>query len=108
MRYTRTAQGLLNAQYRSVLKKCLMINLGLFALGANVAGAEDFILKAEDLSTSKNITWKEISAAEYKSDNPNMLKVSFPPTKRNILNIPILSLRAARFMTLAKKVKTAP
>lgn len=81
MRYTRTAQGLLNAQYRSVLKKCLMINLGLFALGANVAGAEDFILKAEDLSTSKNITWKEISAAEYKSDNPNMLKVELSADK---------------------------
>ena len=81
MRYTRTAQGLLNAQYRSVLKKCLMINLGLFAFGANVAGAEDFILKAEDLSTSKNITWKEIGADEYKADNPNMLKVELSAGK---------------------------
>ncbi|MBQ9271734.1 MAG: YadA-like family protein [Alphaproteobacteria bacterium] len=34
MKYSRTAIGLLTAQYRSVLKKCLMINLGLFALGA--------------------------------------------------------------------------
>ena len=40
MRYTRTALGLLNAQYRSVLKKCLLINLGLFALGAGVANAD--------------------------------------------------------------------
>lgn len=34
MRYTKSALGLLNAQYRSVLKKCLLINLGLFALAA--------------------------------------------------------------------------
>ncbi|MBR6355853.1 MAG: hypothetical protein IKR92_03255, partial [Alphaproteobacteria bacterium] len=34
MKYSKTAIGLLTAQYRSVLKKCLMINLGLFALGA--------------------------------------------------------------------------
>ena len=39
MRYTRNALGLLNAQYRSVLKKCLLINLGLFALGASVSTA---------------------------------------------------------------------
>ena len=34
MRYTRTALGLLTRQYRSVLKKCWLINVGLFALGA--------------------------------------------------------------------------
>ncbi len=34
MKYTRTAIGLLTAQYRSVLKKCWLINVGLFALGA--------------------------------------------------------------------------
>ena len=81
MKYTRTALGLLNAQYRSVLKKCLLINLGLFALGAGAANAEDYSLKAEDLSTSKNITWKEIGADEYKSDNPNMLKVELSADK---------------------------
>ena len=37
MNYTRTALGLLSAQYRSVLKKCFLINLGLFALGAAMA-----------------------------------------------------------------------
>ena len=51
MKYTRNALGLLNAQYRSVLKKCLLINLGLFALGAGAANAEDYSLKAEYLST---------------------------------------------------------
>ena len=81
MKYTRTALGLLNAQYRSVLKKCLLINLGLFALSAGAANAEDYSLKAEDLSTSKNITWKEISADEYKDDNPNMLKVELSADK---------------------------
>lgn len=40
MKYTRNALGLLNAQYRSVLKKCLLINLGLFALGAGVSTAD--------------------------------------------------------------------
>ena len=34
MRYTRTAIGLLTRQYRSVLRKCWMINVGLFTLGA--------------------------------------------------------------------------
>ena len=32
MRYTRSALGLLNSQYRSILKKCFLINLGLFML----------------------------------------------------------------------------
>ncbi len=33
MKYSKSAIGLLTAQYRSVLKKCWMINVGLFALG---------------------------------------------------------------------------
>ena len=37
MKYTKSALGLLNARYRSVLRKCLLINLGLFALGAVAA-----------------------------------------------------------------------
>lgn len=37
MNYTRTAAGLLSAQYCSVLKKCFLINMGLFALGAVTA-----------------------------------------------------------------------
>ena len=81
MKYTRNALGLLNAQYRSVLKKCLLINLGLFALGAGAANAEDYSLKAEDLSTSKNITWKEIGADKYEADKPNMLKVELSADK---------------------------
>ncbi len=81
MRYTRTALGLLNAQYRSVLKKCFLINMGLFALGVSAANANDYSLSADDLSTSKNITWKEISAEEYNPDNKNMLKVDISADK---------------------------
>ena len=40
MKYSRSALGLLNAQYKSVLKKCLLINLGLFALSMGNAQAE--------------------------------------------------------------------
>ena len=40
MKYSRSALGLLNAQYKSVLKKCLLINLGLFALGMENTQAE--------------------------------------------------------------------
>ncbi len=42
MKLTRTGIGLLTAQYRSVLKKCFLINAGLFlALAPNVASAVD-------------------------------------------------------------------
>ena len=48
LRLTRTAVGLLTAQYRSVLKKCWAINVGVFGLmgkaAASVAkGAADTI-----------------------------------------------------------------
>lgn len=39
MRYSRSALGLLNAQYRSILKKCFLINVGVFALGMTAAQA---------------------------------------------------------------------
>ncbi|MBR6356307.1 MAG: hypothetical protein IKR92_05585, partial [Alphaproteobacteria bacterium] len=39
MKYTKTAIGLLTRQYRSVLKKCWLINVGLFALGAPIMAA---------------------------------------------------------------------
>ncbi len=53
MRYTRTALGLLNAQYRSVLKKCLLINLGLFALGAGVSTANAAVTLSPTLDSLK-------------------------------------------------------
>ena len=53
MRYTRNALGLLNAQYRSVLKKCLLINLGLFALGAGVSTANAAVTLSPTLDSLK-------------------------------------------------------
>ena len=46
MKYSKTALGLLNAQYRSVLRKCMLINMGLFAItavAATPANATDFL-----------------------------------------------------------------
>ena len=53
MKYTRNALGLLNAQYRSVLKKCLLINLGLFALGAGVSTAAAAVTLSPTLDSLK-------------------------------------------------------
>lgn len=75
MKYSRSALGLLNAQYRSVLRKCFLINVGVFALGMTTAQADNFKLDAEKLSTSSNIKWVEISADEYDESNKNMIKV---------------------------------
>ena len=51
LKLTRTGIGLLTRQYRSVLKKCFLINAGLFlALAPNVANA--------------SITWAETSEAD--------------------------------------------
>ena len=75
MKYSRSALGLLNAQYRSVLRKCFLINVGVFALGMTAAQADNFKLDAEKLSTSSNIKWVEISADKYDESNKNMIKV---------------------------------
>jgi len=40
LKLTKTGLGLLTRQYRSVLKKCWMINLGVFALGAAIMPSE--------------------------------------------------------------------
>ena len=53
MKYTRNALGLLNAQYLSVLKKCLLINLGLFALGAGVSTADAAVTLSPTLDSLK-------------------------------------------------------
>jgi hypothetical protein len=55
MRYTKSAIGLLTSQYRSVLKKCLLINLGLYALGAiapTTANAADTITVVTGVGTT--------------------------------------------------------
>ena len=40
MKYSKSALGLLNSLYRSVLKKCLLMNLGLFVLAAPAMATE--------------------------------------------------------------------
>ena len=54
LRLTRTAIGLLTAQYRSVLRKCWAINVGIFALGA-VAATTVLPSEAEAKSGSGDI-----------------------------------------------------
>ncbi len=57
------------------MKKCFLINVGVFALGMVSAQADNFKLDAEKLSTSSNIKWVEISADQYDESNKNMIKV---------------------------------
>lgn len=83
MRYTKSALGLLNAQYRSVLKKCFLINMGLFALSAP-ALADDFSLNAADLTTVKDsavaINWIE-RPSPAGNVNDHVITVEVSPTK---------------------------
>ncbi|MBP3687809.1 MAG: autotransporter domain-containing protein [Alphaproteobacteria bacterium] len=60
MKYTAAALGCLNARYRAVLKKCLLINLGFFALthpmichAADTIITEDVTLNADDLTADE-------------------------------------------------------
>ena len=60
MKYTRTALGLLTRQYRSVLKKCLLINLGLFmsaapANAATTVTTYDALLAALNASSTADV-----------------------------------------------------
>lgn len=57
LKYSKSALGLLNAQYRSVLKKCLLLNFGLMilALPAQAAETELGDLIASIGGTSNNV-----------------------------------------------------
>jgi hypothetical protein len=63
MKYTKSAIGLLTREYRAVLKKCLLINLGLFALGAvsvaTPASADPLSDEITNADGSKAIIWNE-------------------------------------------------
>ncbi|MEE6206891.1 MAG: hypothetical protein VZR95_02435, partial [Alphaproteobacteria bacterium] len=77
MTYTRSAIGLLTRQYRSVLKKCFLINMGLFALGAisaaNAAvadmipaiGEDSSIRFIEGTSSNYNFITKDAAGTKY-------------------------------------------
>ena len=86
MKYSRTAIGLLTAQYRSVLKKCLLINLGLYALGAvaatpanatNVSSwdeLKDGLQAGSDMVMTGDITVSESLEVTGKANTLNMGK----------------------------------
>jgi len=65
MRYTASAIGLLTRQYRSVLKKCFLINMGLFALGAVSANAAVPTPTLDKLHEQDPITYPNPSAYMY-------------------------------------------
>lgn len=70
MKYSRSALGLLNAQYKSVLKKCLLINLGLFALGMGNTQAEIWNYQGEgsyDVGLESNDYEKSINQTFVKN-----------------------------------------
>ncbi len=72
MRYTRTALGLLNAQYRSVLKKCFMINMGLFALGANIGTANAATTLTPTLDAIKTAAQQAVDAGAISTNSYNL------------------------------------
>ncbi|MBR2136888.1 MAG: autotransporter domain-containing protein [Alphaproteobacteria bacterium] len=57
MRLSKTALGLLNNQYRSVLKKCFLINAGLFALAMPAKAAVTEITEAYLNALTPNVSW---------------------------------------------------
>lgn len=63
MRLSRTAIGLLSAQYRSVLKKCFLINAGLFAMVAPAMAENEVDLNYLN-SLTPFLTWSEASGAD--------------------------------------------
>ena len=56
MRLTRTGIGLLTAQYRSVLKKCWLINVGLYALMAPAAVMTTAAVTAEPAAAATKLS----------------------------------------------------
>ena len=60
MRYTRSAVGLLRRQYKSVLKRCFLLNMGMFALmssaSAETVTSYDDLVTALAASTDADVT----------------------------------------------------
>lgn len=54
MRYTKSVLGVLNKQYRSVLRKCLMINLGIFACMGTAHATYNLNDAVADTETTRN------------------------------------------------------
>ncbi len=65
MKHTRTAIGLLSNQYKSVLKKCLMINLGMFAYMGTASAETEITAEYLNSVTQFNdrVVWEDATAA---------------------------------------------
>ncbi|MBP1532425.1 MAG: hypothetical protein ILA52_02890, partial [Alphaproteobacteria bacterium] len=87
MRYTRSALGLLNKQYRSVLKKCFLLNLGLFALAATAQAATLTPTRGADAAfryvdgSSDDYTFVDYTAAADGTLTPHYYKVELNTDK---------------------------
>lgn len=78
MKYSRTALGLLNAQYRSVLRKCFLINMGLFALGAVAATPANAYTVTADTNLNEQFPDGVISdGINYSDTDENSYNVTF-------------------------------
>lgn len=76
MNYSRKAIGLLKSQYLSVLKKCALINAGLFILSAPVMAAEP-----------TNVTAALNSGGTYSMKNDETVSAKVDNTKNLIIKI---------------------
>ncbi|MBQ7632957.1 MAG: hypothetical protein IJS88_02430, partial [Alphaproteobacteria bacterium] len=56
LKLSETGIGLLTRQYRSVLKKCFLINVGLFALGVAMAPEAKAATGCSNLTSSSSLT----------------------------------------------------
>ena len=60
MKLSKTGIGLLTRQYRAVLKKCLLINLGLWTLGATLATTTPACADQNSKVDDGTFTWAEM------------------------------------------------
>ena len=99
MKYSKSAIGLLTAQYRSVLKKCWLINVGLFALGAAVATPADAgytpvatrtVVAAGETANINNSSYTELDATNLTQgvavDNSGTLTIENSLFDGNVLS----------------------
>ena len=97
LRLTRTAIGLLTAQYRSVLRKCWAINVGVFALATIVATvpsqaeamtADEMLAILRNTTTSSEISWSSASKVTDPTVKPAAPTISGGVVRFDIEGIP--------------------
>ena len=83
MNYSRKAIGLLKSQYLSVLKKCALINAGLFILSAPVMAAEPTNVTAA-LNSGGTYSMKNDETVSAKVDNTKNLIIKILGQEKNL------------------------